>query len=86
MKRELELKVVVNGTPVRVEVNIDEALFNLVLKALQKSGNTGQPPENWILKDAAGNPLDVSKTPADYHLNEHSVLFLSLKAGIGGCR
>ncbi len=84
MDNKIELTVVVNGTDVKVELNSDTPLRDLVIMALNKSGNTGQPVENWILKDIKGNPIDVSKTAADLHFNEHTVLFLSLKAGIGG--
>lgn len=84
MHKELELRVVVNGTEVKVEIGFEEPLFKIVGLALNKSGNAGQSPENWLLKDAQGNVIDVSKTPKELHLNEHSVLFLSLKAGVGG--
>jgi hypothetical protein len=78
------ITVVVNGTPTEVEANEHAPLKTIIPKALQQTGNTGQPPENWELKDAQGNLLDLEKKIGDYNFPETVTLFLSLKAGVGG--
>lgn len=78
------LTVVVNGTPVEVEANENAPLHTIIPKALHESGNAGQPPENWELRDAAGTLLDTNKKIGDFDFAEDAKLFLNLKAGIGG--
>lgn len=78
------LTVVVNGRPVEIEANIQAPLRTIIPKALEESGNTGQPPENWELRDAAGNLLDLQKKIRDFEFGAAISLFLNLKAGIGG--
>lgn len=81
---KVEIAVIVNGQPVPVEANVKAPLRTVVEHALQKSGNSGQPLENWELRDAAGNVLDLSKKVEEYGLTEGVKLFLNLKAGVGG--
>jgi hypothetical protein len=78
------LTIVVNGQPVEVEANANAPLGSVIAKALDLSGNVGQPPENWELKDAAGALLDLDKKIGDYHFPDDVKLFLSLKAGVAG--
>ena len=78
------LTVVVNGTPTEVEANKNAPLQTIIPTALEQTGNQGQPPENWELKDAAGNALDLKKKIGDFNFPADVKLFLSLKAGIGG--
>lgn len=78
------ITVVVASTPTEVTRNENAPLGSIVEKALQQTNNVGQPPENWDIKDKAGNILDPHKKIADYHFPDDVVLFLSLKAGIGG--
>ncbi len=78
------LIIVVSGVPTEVSANLNAPLHTIVPKALEQTGNTGQPPENWDLKDAAGNILDQSKKIEDFNFAAGTTLFLSLKAGIGG--
>ena len=54
------------------------------LDALRQTENSGQPPENWELRDADGNLLDLDKKFGDYAFPEKGRLFLNLKAGVGG--
>lgn len=82
--KEIEVKVVVNGRPVTVKVNIESPVEKLIHEALEKSGNSGQPASNWELRDASGQILDPSRKIESYHLHNGATLFLSLKAGIGG--
>lgn len=81
---ELGLKVVVNGQPVDLDANLNAPLHALIPKALQQSGNQGQPPENWELRDANGQLLDPNKKTGDFGFKEGTTLFLNLKAGVGG--
>jgi hypothetical protein len=78
------LTIVVSSTPTEVTRNENAPLGSVIEKALEQTKNLGQPPENWELKDKPGNILDLNKKIGDYHFPEDVVLFLSLKAGIGG--
>lgn len=83
-KNKITLIIVVNGDPVSVDANVNAPLHTVIGKALEMSGNVGQPPENWELKDAAGNVLDTSKKIEDLGLVAGTKLFLSLRAGAAG--
>jgi hypothetical protein len=80
----IDLVIVINGQPFEVEAENKEALRAVVARALEQSNNTGQPPENWELRDETGKLLDLAKKVSDFHFADHTKLFLSLKAGIGG--
>ncbi len=84
MAQKESLSVIVNGTAYAIEANLEAPVLVVVEKALKDSGNQGQPPQNWELRDAAGNLLDLQKKLEDYHLPNGAKLFLSLKAGVGG--
>lgn len=84
MTQKIELTVVVNGQPTEVVANEEAPLLTVVVRALEQTGNTGQPPENWELRNASGVELEVHKTVEDYHFEPHTQLFLNLKAGVGG--
>jgi hypothetical protein len=83
-QEKLELTVVVNGQPAEVSAEPHAPLFSIIPKALAQTGNVGQPPENWELRDVAGTLLDVNRTISSYGFTEETRLFLNLKAGIGG--
>lgn len=83
-RKEIEVRVVVNGRPVEVKVNVEELVIKLIEEALRKSGNTGQPASNWELRDASGTILDPTRKIESYHIEQGATLFLNLKAGIGG--
>lgn len=78
------LTVIVNGTSTEVERNTNAPLRSIIEKALELTGNVGQPMENWELRDAAGNLLDLDQKIGDYGFSDDARLFLSLKAGVGG--
>lgn len=78
------LTVVVGGVSTEVEANLNAPLKTIIPKALHQTGNTGQPPENWLLKDEPGNVLDVEKKISEFNFTTDTKLFLSLKAGVGG--
>lgn len=81
---ELKLKVVVNGQPVELSGNLNAPLRTVINKALEVSGNSGQPVENWELRDAGGQVLDPARKLEDFQFATDVTLFLNLKAGVGG--
>ena len=83
-RNKTTLTIVVNGTPTEVEANDNAPLRTVVPRVLEQTGNTGQPPENWELKDADGNTLDVDKKIEEFGFTDETKLFLSLKADVGG--
>lgn len=78
------LTVVVNGQQTKVEANPEAPLHTVIPKALEQTGNAGQPPDNWELRDASGALLDLSKKIEEFGFHSNTVLFLNLKAGVGG--
>jgi hypothetical protein len=80
----IDLTVIVNGQPTVVQANLEAELRSLIQKALEATGNTGQPPENWELRDANGTLLDVSKKIESFQFAPGTRLLLNLKAGVGG--
>jgi hypothetical protein len=83
-ENKLQLVIVVNGSPTTVEANIHAPLHTIVPKALEQTGNTGQPPENWELRDAAGVELDLQRKIETFNFAPDTKLFLNLRAGVGG--
>jgi hypothetical protein len=81
---QIDINVVVNGQPVTVRANLNAPLQTVVLKALHDSGNSGQPLDNWELRDAAGQVLDLTRKVEDYVITSGATLFVNLKAGVGG--
>jgi hypothetical protein len=81
---QIEIVVVVNGNPALVHAEQGTHLRKVVEQALSDTGNVGQPPENWELRNAAGLELDQSKTVGHYDLESGVKLFLNLHAGVGG--
>lgn len=82
--KKTDIAVVVNGQPTLVEANPNAPLKTVIPKALQETGNTGQPPENWELRDSNGTLLDTSKKIESFGFAPGVQLFLNLKAGVGG--
>jgi hypothetical protein len=80
----IEIVVIVNGRPALVRAREATHLHKVVKEALDETGNVGQPPENWELRDAAGVELDQSRTVKHYDLESGVKLFLNLRAGVGG--
>ena len=83
-QKKFDITVVVNGQPTEVNEFGDAPLGSIIPDALSQTGNSGQPPKNWELRDADGNLLDLHKTIEDYGFPEKVRLFLNLKAGVGG--
>lgn len=88
MKKEenekfITLKFIVNGTPTVLKVNENSPLKSAVEKAIQQTGNTGRPIEDWIVK-YKDKPLDISRKIKEFNFPENAEIFVSLKAGQGG--
>jgi hypothetical protein len=83
---KIELTVVVNGQETVVEGNVNAPLQTIIPRALDQTGNSGQPPENWELRDAQGTLLDTGKKIGTFNFTADTRLFLNLKAGVGGDR
>lgn len=81
---KITLTVVVNGSPTEVEGNANAPLKTVVVKALEQTGNVGQPPDNWELRDSAGNELDQDRKIGSFGFAAGVQLFLNLRAGVGG--
>ncbi len=82
--QKISLTVIVNGQPTTVEANDNAPLHTIIPKALHQTGNSGQPPENWELRDASGNLLPGNQKIETFHFQPGTHLFLNLKAGVGG--
>lgn len=80
----LDLVIVVSGSPEAVRVNRNERLENAVREALRESGNHGQRPDDWELRNEAGQLLALSLHADEAGLFDGQTLFLSPKAGAGG--
>lgn len=83
-ENQIEIVVVVNGQLVPVKANGNAPLHTVVQHALNNSGNSGQPLQNWELRDDSGQVLDLNRKVEDYNIAGGAKLFLNLKAGIGG--
>lgn len=81
---KIAITVVVNGQPTVVEAELSARLRSIIPKALEQTGNTGQPPDNWELRDQQGSLLDLEEKISAFHFPAGVKLFLNLKAGIGG--
>ena len=81
---EIDITVVVNGQPTTVAGNVHAALRTIIPRALEQTGNVGQPVENWELRDTAGQVLDGDRKLSELGLATGATLFLNLKAGVGG--
>ena len=81
---KISITVLVSGQPTVVDVNADAPLGTIIPDALHQTENSGQPPENWELRDADGNLLDRNKKIEDYGFPPKVRLFLNQKAGVGG--
>ena len=82
--KKISITVVVSGQPTVVDAFETDPLGKIVPDALRQTANSGQPPENWELRDADGNLLDLDKPIGQYGFPEKVRLFLNLKAGVGG--
>ena len=82
--KKISITVVVNGQPTVVDAINDAPLSTIIPDALRQTENSGQPADNWELRDTDGNLLDLNKKIGDYGFPPKVRLFLNLKAGVGG--
>ena len=82
--KQIEFTIIVNGQPVPIKIDLYAEIGEAVVQALEESGNSGQPVENWELRDASGHPIDTGQKIAGSDIKDGAKLFLSLKAGVGG--
>lgn len=80
----MKFRIIVNGQPADVTAKSKHALHSVIPPALDQTGNSGQPPENWELRDVTGTLLDTTKAISAFGFGEGARLYLNLKAGIGG--
>jgi len=80
----IRLVFIINGVDYPVDVNVEAPLAVAVERALAESGNTGRPPDEWEVRNAAGVLLDKARTIEDLGLKNGARLFLSLRVGAGG--
>lgn len=83
-ENKIQLEVIVNGQPTTVEANVNAPLHTIIPKALEQTGNAGQPPESWELRDQNGVLLPLETKIEDFNFPAGTKLFLNLKAGVGG--
>jgi hypothetical protein len=81
---KLAITVIVNGQPTVVEAETEAPLGTIIPIALEQTKNTGQPADNWELRDSAGVELNLDQKIEDFHFPKDVRLFLNLKAGVGG--
>lgn len=82
--KHFEVTFIVNGQPIEVKVATDEEIGEAVADALKASGDAGQSPDRWELRDAHGEPIDTGKKIGEAGITPGAKLFLNLKAGVGG--
>lgn len=80
---KISLEVIVGGNPTTVEGNSNAPLHSILGKALQQTGNQGDP-DRWEFRDANGNPIDAAQTIGNLGLVDGGRIFLNLKAGVAG--
>ncbi len=83
-ENKISITVIVNGQSVVITANPHAPLRTIIPDALHLSGNSGQPPDNWELRDAPGNLLPLDKKIGEFSFAGDVRLFLNLKAGVGG--
>jgi hypothetical protein len=82
--KQIELEIIVNGQPTRVTANTNAPLHTIIPRALEQTGNAGQSPDNWELRDGSGTLLPLETKIKDFKFSVDVKLFLNLKAGVGG--
>jgi hypothetical protein len=76
--------IVVSGQPQDIHINIHEPVANLIKKALEQSGNHGQPVGEWELRRVDGSLVDQNIKIMEAHIPDGATLFLTPRAGAGG--
>jgi hypothetical protein len=84
MAEKLDIAVIVNGQPTVVTANPNSPLHTIVPRALDQTGNAGQEPDGWEVRNAEGVTLELGRKIKDFGFPPGVRLFLNLRAGIGG--
>jgi hypothetical protein len=82
--KKVDLIVSVSGDDVEVKAKIDDTLESVAEKALKKGEHLGRPLSDWVLRDAAGQVLELTRTVSSYGMKDGDVLSLTLEAGVAG--
>lgn len=77
----MRIVIVTNGQPTEVRGRADGFVHGLIQKALDQTGNAGQPAEQWELRTRTGNIIEKGAKNRDY---ADATIFLNLRAGVGG--
>lgn len=80
----ITVTVIVSGEDLSVSVNTHQKVAELVRKALQESGNEGQPIDNWVLKTEDAREIDFELRISESGITDGMKLYLNPKAGEGG--
>jgi hypothetical protein len=80
----VKLTIHTNGHPVNVQASQRKALHTVIPVALAGAGYEGWAVDNWELRKADGQLLDTSKPVSAYGFGDGAVLYLNLRAGVGG--
>ena len=83
-QNKISLVFIINGQDFVVEANVNAPLLEAVQRALNESGNTGRPVDEWEVRNTNGVLLDKNRTPKELGLENGTRLFLSLRVGAGG--
>ncbi len=75
---------ILNGVDVAVEVDQNVPLFIARNRALQQSGNTGRPFDEWVMRDEKGVTLPPEQKVERFNFIDEVRLFLMPYAGAGG--
>lgn len=74
---------VIQGKPFPVEVNPNQPIKAGIVKALQQSGNTGNPDE-WKARTEDGKVLDINKSFEEQGITGPTKILLNKGPGRGG--
>lgn len=82
--KKIDLVIAVSGDDVDIKAKPDDTLEDVADKALKKSEHVGRPLSDWVLRNAAGEILELTRTVESYGLQDGDVLSLTLEAGVAG--
>lgn len=83
-KHKFKLIFIINGQDFPIDADRRAQLRFAVIRALEVSGNTGRPAEEWEVRNVGGVLLEQNRTPEELRLEDKARLFLSLQVGAGG--
>lgn len=82
--KKIELMVIVSGTPVALEVNLNQTLGDIFHKAVHKAGIAGeQSPADWDFTYEKVI-LDQNKAIREFGFPDKAQIFLTRKVGGAG--